>query len=88
LRLILDAGGIMSKKRKMRGRVQKVIKPVRSEEPEKVEIRIDEAEELYREVRIENTVTDERGGKSALKEGATVDVILEADSNDTEKKSE
>lgn len=78
----------MSKKRrKLRGRVQKLIKPVTPKEPEKAEIRIEEAEELYREVRIENTVTDGVGNEAALKEGAVVDVIVEADSNDTETKN-
>ena len=42
--------------------------------------------DLYREVRIENELTDERGETSVLKAGAEVDVIVEADSNATMKK--
>ena len=42
----------------------------------------------YREIRIENEVTDEQGGKAQLKPGANVDVIVEADSSATLKKPE
>jgi len=43
---------------------------------------------LYREIRIENELTDERGDKAKLKEGADVDVVIEADSSATLKKPE
>ena len=77
----------MSKrKRKMHGQVQKVIKPIIPTEPEKAQINIEEAEDLYREIRIENVVTDEKGGKSRLKPGEDVDVTIEADSTTTTKK--
>jgi len=76
----------MSKKRKMRGTVQKVIKPVIPGEPEKAQISVEEGDDLYREIRVENVVTDENGGKAALKAGADVDVVIEADSNATTKK--
>jgi hypothetical protein len=67
----------MSKKRKkLRGRVQRVIKPF-ANEPEKAEIEVDEAEDLYREIRIENVVTDENGKQARLKPGAKVDVVVE-----------
>jgi hypothetical protein len=76
----------MSKKRKkLRGRVQRVIKPF-ANEPEKAEIEVDEAEDLYREIRIENVVTDENGKQARLKPGAKVDVVVEADSDATIKK--
>ncbi len=75
-----------NKKRKMRGRVQKVIKPAIPNEPEKAQINIEEADELYRELRVENVVTDDKGQKASLKVGANVDVVLEADSNATTKK--
>jgi hypothetical protein len=78
----------MSKKRRaMRGTVNKVIKPITPNEPEKAEIEVHEAEDLYRELRIENVLTDERGQKQNLKPGADVDVIIEADSSDTTTKS-
>jgi hypothetical protein len=79
----------MSKKRKrMQGTVQKVIKPALPSEPEKAQIDIHDAEDLYREIRIENVVTDENGEKAGLKPGAKVDVIVEADSSATIKKPE
>ncbi len=79
----------MSKKRKrLQGTVQKVIKPAIPSEPEKAQIDIHEAEDLYREIRIENVVTGENGEKARLKPGAKVDVIVEADSSATFKKPE
>ena len=79
----------MTKKRmKLRGTVQKVIKPSVPSQPEKAQIDIQEADDLYREIRIENEVTDEKGRKARLKEGAEVDVIVEADSSATLKKPE
>ncbi|MGA7926986.1 MAG: hypothetical protein WCA20_13475 [Candidatus Sulfotelmatobacter sp.] len=77
----------MGKKRKrMRGTVEKIIKPISPLEPEKAQISISEADDLYREVRVENVVTDESGEKASLKPGAEVDVIVEADSSATMKK--
>jgi hypothetical protein len=74
------------KRRKMRGTVDKIIKPISPKEPEKAQITIAEGEDLYREVRVENVVTDENGEKAGLKPGAEVDVIVEADSSATTKK--
>jgi hypothetical protein len=48
------------KKRKMRGTVRKVFRPSIAE-PEKAEIAVHEADDLCREIRIENVVTDEQG---------------------------
>lgn len=77
----------MSKKRKkMRGVVQKVITPVIPTEAEKVQISVDEADDLYREIRVENVVTDEHGDKARLRPGAQVDLIVEADSDATTKR--
>jgi hypothetical protein len=75
-----------TKRKRLRGTVQKVIKPVFPGEPEKAQIDIHEADTLYREVRVENALTDEKGGQVALRPGAEVDVILEADSSATMKK--
>lgn len=74
------------KKRKMRGRVEKIIKPINPKEPEKAQIAIPEADDLYREVRIENALVDENGEKVRLRSGAEVDVIVEADSSAIMKK--
>jgi hypothetical protein len=72
----------MTKKRKkLCGTVQKVIKPFGPEEPEKAQIDIHDADHLYKEIRVENEVTDEKGEKARLKQGAQVDVIIEADAD-------
>ena len=73
------------KRKRMHGRVEKIIKPGGGE-PEKVQIAIDEAEDLYKEVRVENKLTDENGVERHLKEGAEVDISIEADSGATLKK--
>jgi molybdopterin-binding protein len=74
------------KRKKLHGKVEKIIKPVVSGGPEKAQISIVEGEELYREVRVENVLTDETGEEVGLKPGADVDVVVEADSNATTKK--
>ena len=74
------------KKKRMRGSVQKVIKPVIPDEPEKAQISIEEGDDLYREIRVENVVTDDKGNKARLKTGAAVDVVIEADTDATIKK--
>jgi hypothetical protein len=76
----------MSKTRQeLRGTVQKIIEPVFPGEPEKAEIHVNGADPLYREIRIENVVTDSEGRKAGLKDGAEVAVIVETDSSDTIK---
>jgi len=74
------------KRKKLRGTVAKVVKPLHPNQPEKAEIEIHEADDLYREIRVDNELVDEDGEKTALKPGAEVDVILEADSDATLKK--
>ena len=77
----------MSRKRqKLQGTVQKIIEPAVPSEPEKAQIDIEGGDDLYREIRIENVVTDENGEKARLKPGVQVDVIVEADSSATTKK--
>jgi hypothetical protein len=51
------------KKSKLHGTVNKVLKPLVKGQPEKVEIAIEEADELYREIRIDNVVTGEDSGQ-------------------------
>lgn len=77
----------MKKRRRMRGRVEKVLKPVNGD-PEKAQIHVTEAEELYREVRVENELTDPKGNKARLKPGAEVDVVIEADSSQVTPKKD
>jgi hypothetical protein len=76
------------KRKRLRGKVQKVLKPIVPLEPEKAQISVDEADELYREIRVENALTDQNGERVRLKPGAEVDVILEADTDATTKKSD
>ena len=53
--------------------------------PEKAQIEVHGAEELYKEVRIDNKLTDEKGDEVHLKEGADVDVTVEAEPDATTK---
>ena len=69
----------------MHGTVERVIEPIQPGQPEKAQIAIEEAEHLYREVRVENVINDDNGEASRLKLGAKVDVILEADTDATMK---
>jgi hypothetical protein len=68
------------------GTVQKIIKTLNPKVPEQAEITVENAEELYREIRVENTLVNENGEKVALKPGAPVEVTIEANAKDTVKK--
>ena len=70
-------------KTKKLGTVQKII---RESEKEKAEISIHDADDLYREIRIENKLETEHGEEVKLKKGVAVDVIVEADEKDTTPK--
>ncbi len=62
------------------GKVEKVIHPHPSSgEPEKAQITVEGADHLYREIRVPNTLTDANGHTVKLKEGAEVEVTIEAD---------
>jgi len=63
--------------------LKKVIPSPHPDLPEKAEIAVEGADELYREIRIENTLTDEKGNEVKLKPGAQVEVTVEADPKDT-----
>jgi uncharacterized cupredoxin-like copper-binding protein len=73
----------MKRRKKLRGTVQKIIKPIYSHGTEKAQIDIHQADDLYREIRVENDLTDENGEKVTLKPGAETDLVLEADSDAT-----
>jgi len=61
------------------GTVEKIITPPDPREPEKAQINIQQgADLLYKEIRIENSLTDEDGNEVKLKRGATVAVTVEA----------
>lgn len=59
--------------------VEKIIKSRVPSIPEKAQIIVEGADHLYRELRIENTLTDENGDQVRLKQGAEVEVTIEAD---------
>src|SRR5580700_4981700 len=82
----LSEAAMNKKRQKLRGTVQKVIKPIVPGQVEKAEIDVKGADPLYREIRIENVVVDAEGKKAALKQGAEVAVIVEADSSATTTK--
>ena len=65
------------------GKVRKVIPPPHPELQEKAEITVEGADHLYQEIRIDNTLKDPKGEEVKLKEGAKVDVVVEADSDAT-----
>lgn len=61
------------------GTVDKIITPPDPSEPEKAQINIQEgADPLYKEIRIENALTDEHGNEVKLKKGAQVQITVEA----------
>jgi hypothetical protein len=59
--------------------VEKIIKSPFPSTPEKAQLAVEGADHLYRELRIDNTLTDENGGKVRLKQGAEVEVTIEAE---------
>jgi hypothetical protein len=67
------------------GVMQKIIPSPHAAVPEKAEIGVTGADDLYREIRIENTLTDENGDKVGLKKGAEVSVTIEANEKDVVK---
>jgi hypothetical protein len=68
------------------GVVEKVIHPVHPSQPEKAQIAVEGAEDLYREIRVENTLQDNDGNEVKLKEGADVEVTISADPEATTPK--
>ncbi|HZW80120.1 MAG TPA: hypothetical protein VFF50_06600 [Candidatus Deferrimicrobiaceae bacterium] len=68
---------------KLPGTVEKIIKPSEPGEPEKAQISIEAADDLYREIRIENSLTTKNGEEVGLKQGDEVDVTVEADKEAT-----
>jgi hypothetical protein len=69
------------------GTVQKIIHSPDPSIPEKAEIAVEGADELYKEIRIENTLTDKKGKEVKLKPGAEVEVTVEAPPESTEPKN-
>ena len=82
------SGAPMTKRSKTKkpGSVRKIVPSIIPSEPEKAEIEVHGADQLYRELRIENILEDEKGNKVKLKKDAAVEVIIEADLKDTTPK--
>jgi hypothetical protein len=70
------------------GRVKKIIKSPDPRVPEKAEVEVHEADELYKEIRIENALENEQGHKVKLKEDAPVDITVEAETDATKPHSD
>jgi len=68
------------------GMVEKIIPSQGPSEPEKAQIAVQSADDLYREIRIENTLQDAAGNAVSLKKGAEVDVTIEAEVESTTPK--
>ena len=80
MRRTLKEGENMSEKPKVTlpGRVEKVINPI-GDEPEKVQISLEDADPLYKEIRIENSLKDGDGRNIRLRPEDEVDVTVEGD---------
>jgi len=70
------------------GTVEKIIPAIGNQVPEKAQIQLEGADELYREIRIDNTLEDAEGNPVSLKRGVDVDVTIEADPDDTKPKED
>jgi hypothetical protein len=68
------------------GTVEKIIPPIAPAEPEKAQIAVEGADELYKEIRIENVLEDKDGAPVALKHGVEVQVTIAADKKATTPK--
>jgi hypothetical protein len=66
----------------MPGTVEKLIPSVGPSQPEKAQIGVDGADLGYRNLRIENSLTDEHGDEVKLKQGAHVEITVAAEDLD------
>jgi hypothetical protein len=65
------------------GTVEKVIPSIYANEAGTAEISVNTRQDLYRAVRIENTLTNESGDKVSLKVGSPVEVTIAAEAEST-----
>jgi hypothetical protein len=65
----------------MPGTVDKIVASPSPSQPEKAQIAVDGADRGYRNLRIENVLTDEHGDDVRLTKGADVEVTVTAESN-------
>jgi hypothetical protein len=69
------------------GTVEKIIPSIVPGDSEKAQITVELPDHLYRDIRIENKLKDEKGHEVELKEGAHVEVTVEAPAEDTKPKT-
>jgi hypothetical protein len=69
------------------GTVEKIIPAIHADAPEKAQISVEGADDLYRELRVENILEDDNGKKVRLKKGAHVDVTIEAEPEATQPRN-
>jgi hypothetical protein len=62
----------------MPGTVDKIIPSPRPSQSEKAQVSVDGADHRYRDLRIENTLTDENGDDVKLKKGGQVELTVTA----------
>ena len=68
------------------GTVEKIIPPPHPSEPEKAQIGVEGADDLYREIRVKTPCRTKAAIPVALKEGSKVEVTIEADPAATQPK--
>jgi hypothetical protein len=80
--LNLDAGRIPEHpSATMPGTVSRIVSSPGSNQPEKAQIAVAGADRGYRDLRIENVLTDEHGADVRLKKGSEVQITVTAESN-------
>lgn len=82
-----EDGSVENAKVALPGIVDKIIRPIGPGGTEKVQISVETDEHLHREIRIENTLEDTAGNPVTLREGAEVQVTIEAEQKATMPKS-
>jgi hypothetical protein len=80
-----DTRGTMTEKpsTSLHGTVEKIIRSRLPSEPDKAQIAIEGADQLYKELRVENKLTHGNGPEVQLKQGDKVEVTVEAKPEDT-----
>jgi hypothetical protein len=82
-----DEAGAEKAAVRLSGTVDKIIPAIHPGEPEKAQITVEGAEDLYREIRVDNTLKDSNGKPVSLKKGAEVEVTIKAEPHAVEPKS-
>ena len=65
------------------GTVEKIIPSCLPDEPDKAQISVEGAEDLYKELRVDNVLQDSEGKTVELKKGAEVQITIAADPSAT-----